>query len=76
VEGGIILIIVACQVCGDTKILRGHPDKDGFVRTCWMCKKCGTGQTLQLPVSSDVRQTDLRKIILGLPEEFTSNMGM
>lgn len=66
------MLIVACQVCGKTGILRGSPEKDGMVRTSWICKHCGTGQVVQVPVSSDARNSDLRDIVLGLPSEWAS----
>ncbi len=66
------MLIVACQVCGQTGILRGSPEKDGMVRTSWICNHCGTGQVVQVPVSSDARSSNLRDIVLGLPSEWAS----
>jgi hypothetical protein len=59
------MLIVACQVCGEIKVLAGTPDLDGIARTNWICPCCGTGQIVQLPVKSDAR-ADLRKILQGL----------
>lgn len=66
------MIIVACQVCGQTGILRGTPENDGMVRTSWTCRHCGAGQVIQVPVSTDAQNSDLKKIILGLPVEWTN----
>ncbi|HCA41493.1 MAG TPA: alcohol dehydrogenase [Aminobacterium sp.] len=60
------MLIVACQICGETKVLAGTPDSDGIARAMWICPRCGTGQILQLQVSADARKSDLRKIIHGL----------
>ncbi len=59
------MLIVACQVCGEMKVLAGMPDMDGVARANWICPGCGTGQIVQLPVKSDARG-DLRKIVQGL----------
>jgi len=64
------LLIVACQVCGKTRILSGSPDSDGMARAIWTCSECGTGQLLQVPVASNASGIDLRKIVNGLPPEF------
>lgn len=60
------MLVVACQVCGDFRILPGTPDPDGVARTQWTCPCCGTGQILQLPVSLDARGGDLGRILGGL----------
>ncbi len=59
------MLIVACQLCGEMKILAGTPDRDGVARTTWICPRCGTGQIVPLPVKSDARG-DLKKILQGL----------
>ena len=59
------MLIVGCQTCGEAKILDGTPDGDGLARVQWTCPRCGTGQVLQLEISSDARG-DLRKILGGL----------
>ncbi|MBN1332397.1 MAG: alcohol dehydrogenase [Synergistales bacterium] len=64
------MLIVACQICGNTRILSGFPDSDGMARATWTCSKCGTGQLLQIPVSSDATGYDLKKIVNGLPRQF------
>ncbi|MDR1873970.1 MAG: alcohol dehydrogenase [Synergistaceae bacterium] len=63
------MLIVACQVCGDTKVLAGAPDGDGWARTCWICPCCGSGQVVQLEVPADGRG-DLSNIVLGMKLEF------
>lgn len=60
------MLIVACQLCGEVKILAGMPDIDGVARANWTCPCCGTGQIMQLPVKNDARGGDLRKILQGL----------
>lgn len=60
------MLIVGCQTCGDAKVLAGTPDADGVARVNWTCPRCGTGQVLQLEVSNDARDGDLRKILGGL----------
>lgn len=60
------VLVVACQVCGEFRILPGTPDSDGIARTQWTCPCCGTGQILQLPVSMDARGQDLGKILAGM----------
>jgi len=62
------MLIVACQVCGDCKVLAGAPDGDGVARTCWMCLACGSGQAVQLEVPTDARG-DLGNIVLGMKME-------
>ncbi|MDR1732162.1 MAG: alcohol dehydrogenase [Synergistaceae bacterium] len=62
------MLIVACQVCGDSKVLAGAPDEDGLARTCWICPCCGSGQVVQLEVPTDGR-SDLRNIVLGMKME-------
>ncbi|HAA47894.1 MAG TPA: alcohol dehydrogenase [Synergistaceae bacterium] len=59
------MLIVACQMCGETVILPGTPDSDGIARVSWTCKSCGVSQVLQLSVSSDGR-ANLRKIVGGM----------
>ncbi|OPZ39503.1 MAG: hypothetical protein BWY99_01388 [Synergistetes bacterium ADurb.BinA166] len=60
------MLIVACQVCGETKVIAGTPDADGMARAMWICPVCGTGQVLQLPVAADARKADLRSIVCGM----------
>jgi hypothetical protein len=59
------MLIVACQICGETVILPGTPDSDGVARVSWTCKACGVSQVLELNVSSDGR-ANLRKIVGGM----------
>lgn len=59
------MLIVACQVCGETKVLAGAPDEDGLARACWICPCCGSGQVVQLEVPADGR-TDPGCIVLGM----------
>ena len=65
------MLIVTCQVCGDSKVLAGAPDGDGLARTCWICPCCGSGQVVQLEVPTDARG-DLGSIVLGMRMEFRS----
>lgn len=60
------MLIVACQVCGESKVIAGTPDGDGVARATWICPCCGTGQVVQLPVSTDARNADLRSIVCGM----------
>jgi hypothetical protein len=60
------MLIVACQICGEMKVLAGTPDPDGVARTCWICPNCGAGQVVQLAVAGDARGGDLRRILGGL----------
>jgi ribosomal protein S27AE len=60
------MLIVGCHVCGESKVLAGTPDRDGVARIHWTCPRCGTGQVMQLDVSSDARGGDLRRILGGL----------
>ncbi|HOC82611.1 MAG: hypothetical protein BWY01_01385 [Synergistetes bacterium ADurb.Bin155] len=60
------MLIVACQVCGEMRILPGTPDADGVARTVWTCPCCGAGQVLQLPVSTDASGGELRRIVAGM----------
>ncbi len=60
------MIIVACQVCGEMKVLAGAPDADGLARVSWICPCCGAGQVVQIPVSLDARGGSLRGICGGL----------
>jgi hypothetical protein len=62
------MLIVTCQVCGDSKVLAGAPDEDGLARTWWICPCCGSGQVVQLEVPADGR-SDLRSIVLGMTME-------
>ena len=59
------MLIVACQFCGEYKVLAEAPDEDGWARVCWICPRCGAGQVLQLEVTADSRG-NLESIILGL----------
>ena len=60
------MLIVACQKCGEVKVLAGLPGPDGIARAVWTCSKCGAGQVMELTISKDARRGDLRKIIGGL----------
>lgn len=60
------MLIVACQKCGEVKVLAGSPDASGSARAIWTCPHCGAGQILELSVSKDAKRGDLRKIIGGL----------
>lgn len=60
------MLIVACQKCGEVKVIAGSPGQDGLARAIWTCRKCGAGQILELSISKDARRGDLRKIIGGL----------
>lgn len=60
------MLIVACQKCGEVKVLAGSPGPDGIARAVWTCSKCGAGQVIELTISKDARRGDLRKIIGGL----------
>lgn len=60
------MLVVACQVCKEVEILVGMPDSDGVARPQWTCPHCGAGQILQLPISADVRQGDMHRILGGL----------
>lgn len=61
-----IVLVVACQVCGEFRVLPGTPDSDGVARTHWTCPHCGTGQILELPVSMDARGMELGRILGGM----------
>ncbi len=69
------MLVVACQVCGELRILPGTPDVDGIARTTWTCPRCGAGQVLQLPVSTDARGKELRRIIAGMAFSPSSDPG-
>ena len=60
------MLIVACQKCGEIKVLAGSPDARGVASAVWTCEHCGAGQVMQLNISKDARRGDLRKIIGGL----------
>ena len=60
------MLIVACQKCGELKVLAGSPDAGGIAHVVWTCKRCGAGQVMEIAVSKDARRGDLRKIIGGL----------
>lgn len=60
------MLIVACQKCGETKVIAGSPNADGTARAVWTCKRCGSGQILELSISKDARRGDLRKIVGGM----------
>ncbi|MDO5563414.1 MAG: alcohol dehydrogenase [Synergistaceae bacterium] len=60
------MLIVACQKCGEVKVLAGSPDASGSTRAMWTCSHCGAGQILELSISKDAKRGDLRKIIGGL----------
>lgn len=60
------MLIVGCQICGESKVLAGSPDNDGVARIHWTCSRCGTGQVLQLEVAGDARGGDLHRILGGL----------
>lgn len=59
------MLIVACQRCGEMKVLAGEPDSSGMTRAVWTCSHCGTGQVLELAIKKDVRRGELHKIIRG-----------
>ena len=67
------MLVVACQVCGEFRILSGTPDADGVARTHWTCPRCGTGQVMQLPVSFDARGMELRSIVGGMAFSTTTD---
>lgn len=60
------MLIVACQNCGEVKVIAGSPDASGVARAIWTCPRCGAGQIIELAISKDARRGDLRKIIGGL----------
>ena len=60
------MLILACQKCGELKVLAGSPDASGTARAMWTCSNCGAGQLLELTVTKDTRRGDLRKIIGGM----------
>lgn len=60
------MLIVACQKCGEVKVITGSPDSEGMARAVWTCARCGAGQVMELAISKDARRGDLRKIIGGL----------
>lgn len=60
------MLIVACQKCGEVKVIAGSPDADGVARAVWTCSHCGAGQVMEITISKDARRGDLRKIIGGL----------
>ena len=62
------MLIVACHVCGDCKVLAGAPDEDGLARACWICPCCGSGQVVQLEVPTNARG-DVGNIVLGMGME-------
>ncbi len=68
------MLIVACQKCGEVKVLAGSPDAFGVARAVWTCSHCGAGQVMELAVSKDARRGDLRRIIGGmaLSADYTS----
>lgn len=59
------MLIVACQKCGEVKVIAGSPEQDGLARAVWTCCKCGVGQIVELSIGKDARRGDLRKIIGG-----------
>lgn len=62
------MLIVACQFCGECRVLPEAPDGDGYARACWICPRCGSGQAVQLAVTADGRG-DLERIVLGMRTE-------
>lgn len=60
------MLIVACQKCGEVKVIAGLPGQDGLARAVWTCRKCGAGQIVEMSISRDARRGDLRKIIGGM----------
>lgn len=62
----IAMLILACQKCGELKVLAGSPDASGKADVVWTCSRCGTGQLLELTITKDTRRGDLRKIIGGM----------
>ena len=59
------MLIVACQFCGECKVLAEAPDGDGWARVSWICHRCGAGQVVQLQVTADARGS-LEQIVLGM----------
>lgn len=60
------MLIVACQKCGETKVVTGSPDSNGRARAVWTCSKCGAGQIIDVAVSPNSRKGELCRIIGGL----------
>lgn len=60
------MLILACQKCGEVKVVAGAPDASGGARVMWTCNHCGTGQILELVLGRDTRRGDLNKIVKGL----------
>ena len=60
------MLIVACQKCGEMKVLAGSPDAAGIARAVWTCSNCGAGQVMELAISKDARRGDLRRIVAGM----------
>ena len=60
------MLIVACQKCGEMKVLAGSPDAAGIARAVWTCSNCGAGQVMELAISKDARRGDLRRIVGGM----------
>ncbi|MEG1642456.1 MAG: alcohol dehydrogenase [Synergistaceae bacterium] len=60
------MLIVACQKCGELKVIAGSPDATGDARVMWTCNHCGTGQIMELVIGKDARRGDLNKIVKGL----------
>lgn len=59
------MLIVACQLCGECRVVPEAPDDDGFARVCWICPRCGAGQVVQLAVTADGRG-EVERIVLGM----------
>lgn len=60
------MLIVACQKCGEIKVIAGDPNAFGVARAMWTCSHCGAGQLMELSISKDAKKGDLRKIVGGL----------
>ncbi|MDR1482701.1 MAG: alcohol dehydrogenase [Synergistaceae bacterium] len=61
------MVIAECEICGETKVLAGAPDRDGVARVNWTCCRCGTGQVLQIKVAGEFKAEDPRGVLGGMP---------
>ncbi|MDR3355499.1 MAG: alcohol dehydrogenase [Synergistaceae bacterium] len=57
------MVIAECEICGETKVLAGTPDRDGVTRLNWTCSRCGTGQVLQVKISGEQGAGDLHSVL-------------
>ncbi|MDO4987480.1 MAG: alcohol dehydrogenase [Synergistes sp.] len=60
------MYVVACQKCGELKVLAGTPSSGMIENFVWTCGKCGTGQLITMKISKNIRRGDLRDIVRGL----------